>query len=33
MRDKFHFHLREDKWELKSKRGFIKGRCDRERGV
>lgn len=33
MRDKFHFNLREDKWELKSKKGFIKGRCCRERGV
>lgn len=32
MRDKFHFNLREDKWELKSKKDFVKGRCGRERG-
>ena len=26
MRDKFHFNLREDGWELKSKKGFLEER-------
>lgn len=34
MRDKFHFNPREDEWELKSKKGFVKRRWwRRERGV
>lgn len=31
MRDKFHFHRREDEWELKSNKGFVQRRwCRRE---
>lgn len=32
MRDKFHFNLREDEWELKSNKGFVEGSDAGERG-
>ena len=33
MRDKFHFNLREDGWELKSKKGFLEKGDAEERAI